>query len=97
MVRWKVGKKKDAGLHLRLPANVSTSAYPCALVMCLIFEDLLHLARFALNFPRHFFPFAATFQVRIVRRYADAFFYSALNFAHFAFGLIKSAIFHTSI
>ena len=66
-------------------------------IMCLIFEDLLHLARFVLNFARDLFPLAPAFHFRIVRRHAKAFFHSAFHFAHFAFGLIKSAIFHTSI
>ena len=90
-------KRKDAGLCLRRVCTVRPrvlSAYNLVTLPS-IFENLLNLARFTLNFARYLFPFSAPLDIGIIRHFSEAFFYSAFHFAEFAFCLIQSAIFHT--
>jgi hypothetical protein len=59
-----------------------------------IFEHLLDVSSFPLEFPSHLLPFAPSLNVLVVRHFPKTFFHPALHLAHLAFCLIDRAIFH---
>ena len=66
----------------------------CSCYGVLIFEHLLNVARFALNFARDLFTLATAFHIGVVGRNAETFLHAAFHFAHLTFCLIVGAVFH---